>query len=278
MNFKNYDMKKFAKKTVEQFGLDSVNITNIKNIILSRGYTIIRYSEDLSSNETLRLIETLDIKDYAHIRNSVTYCDKTHRFVFIRNEVNEEEFLYLLALELGNILICKNPVDNVLGIEIKDSIKSNEFAHHLCDMANHGLLYNTFKYYILRGLAAILCVLSIVITFGYKFIYKPLNADFVGIDVKAISDFANTSIVEENDIPVFALQELPEITEDMPEKSDDGASDFILSENERVYYATKSGTKYHISGCSYINGKETVELSASDIENGKYTPCSRCFK
>lgn len=278
MNFKDYDMKKFAKKTVEQFGLDSVNITNIKNIILSRGYTIIRYSEDLSSNETLRLIETLDIKDYAHIRNSVTYCDKTHRFVFIRNEVNEEEFLYLLAFELGNILICKNPVDNVLGIEIKDGIKANEFAHHLCDMANHGLLYNTFKYYILRGVAAILCVLSIVITFGYKFIYKPLNADFVGIDVKTISNSANTSIVEENDIPVFALQELPEITENMPEKSDDGTSDFILSENERVYYATKSGTKYHISGCSYINGKETVELSASDIENGKYTPCSRCFK
>lgn len=44
------------------------------------------------------------------------------------------------------------------------------------------------------------------------------------------------------------------------------------------YYATSSGKKYHVAGCSYLNGKTPVSVSAEDIASGKYTPCSKCIK
>lgn len=52
---------------------------------------------------------------------------------------------------------------------------------------------------------------------------------------------------------------------------------FVVPEEQRVYYATPNGTKYHLPGCGYIKGKEVKELSYDDIAGGKYTPCSRCF-
>ncbi len=283
MNFKEYDMKKLAKRTVEQYAIDAINPVTIKSIITAKGFTVIRYSESSPCDETFKLIETLGIDTNAHVNDSVTYSDKSHRIVFIRSEVNEEEFLYLLALELGKILVCKNPVDKILGTDIKDNINAHEFAHHIYDMANHGLMYNTFKYYIPQGIATLVCVLTLIFTLGYNFVYKPMNAYLIKdgsidsiIDDIDISDFTGTD--KAYDIPVFAQQDFPESSTDESYQSDSTIPSFTIPENERVYYATKSGTKYHIAGCSYINGKETLKLSPFDIQSGNYTPCSRCFK
>lgn len=41
-------------------------------------------------------------------------------------------------------------------------------------------------------------------------------------------------------------------------------------------YITKSGSKYHRSGCSYLS-KSKIAISLSDAKTRGYTACSRCF-
>ena len=43
------------------------------------------------------------------------------------------------------------------------------------------------------------------------------------------------------------------------------------------YYATDSGTRYHLKGCFYIKGRKTHRLTKEEFESGKYEPCSVCI-
>lgn len=45
--------------------------------------------------------------------------------------------------------------------------------------------------------------------------------------------------------------------------------------NSAIVYVTKTGTKYHNSGCSYLN-RSKIEMTLSEAKNRGYTPCSRC--
>ena len=65
-------------------------------------------------------------------------------------------------------------------------------------------------------------------------------------------------------------------TEQPPKASSD--DNFVIPPDKRVYYATANGKKYHLAGCSYLKGKDLVEVSQADVDSGKYEPCSRCFK
>ena len=48
---------------------------------------------------------------------------------------------------------------------------------------------------------------------------------------------------------------------------------FSLSD-PKIVYVTSSGTKYHRSGCSYLQSSRP--LSRSDAIAAGYGPCSRC--
>jgi hypothetical protein len=43
------------------------------------------------------------------------------------------------------------------------------------------------------------------------------------------------------------------------------------------YYVTQSGSKYHISSCSYLS-KSRIAVSLETIRSKGYSPCSRCIK
>ena len=43
------------------------------------------------------------------------------------------------------------------------------------------------------------------------------------------------------------------------------------------YYVTQSGSKYHISSCSYLS-KSRISVSLETIRAKGYSPCSRCIK
>jgi hypothetical protein len=49
----------------------------------------------------------------------------------------------------------------------------------------------------------------------------------------------------------------------------------IEDTKEVTVYVTKTGEKYHNSGCSYLR-KSCIPMNLSDAKSGGYTPCSRC--
>lgn len=261
--------KKIAKKTIEKFSVSCITSSSIKNIIYSFGYTVIRYSEKDKESEPMRLIRTLNLLDIARIKDSFTYRENPHKIVFVRSEISDDDYLYFLSLELGYIVSGKeNQCD------INADIFAHEFAHHICDMSCGSLLYNTFKYYPVQGVLAFACILVCICTLSYTFIYEPLtqagNENYSVFEDELVKPEILESVVDAFAHTETDISGNTELTTDV--------QSFVLDENDRVFYATKSGTKYHAYGCSYISGKETKQLTSDDLSTGKYTPCSRCIK
>ena len=44
------------------------------------------------------------------------------------------------------------------------------------------------------------------------------------------------------------------------------------------YYVTASGSKYHMEGCQYIEGKDIRKITEKEFKYGKYKPCKECIK
>lgn len=49
--------------------------------------------------------------------------------------------------------------------------------------------------------------------------------------------------------------------------------------NNKIFYATKTGTKYHLKDCRYVKDKiDLIQLNINDENFKNYEPCSVCIK
>lgn len=272
---KKPNIKKLVKKTFERYNVSIINARTVKDIIDSRGYRVIRYNPTDLSESTRRLLQILNLLDYACFNDSFTYSDSLRKIVFIRQDISDDDYLYLLIFELGRILTYTEKTDNLIGITAVEKAYASEFAYHVTDCEKHSLIYNFFKFNPVISSIGITLAFSFLI--GVFIIIHPkllsqndeifadapnvLDVKSIAQDILEIADNVNSDVIENNNII-----------------SESDTTNFVIPQDKRVYYATKSGKKYHIAGCSYILGKDTIELSMTDIENGNYTPCSRCFE
>ena len=333
------DMKVLAKETIEKHELSSVTPDTLKSVLNTEGYMVIRYSAVSMSAQTKHLMEVLGVEQLAHTVDSFTFTDREHRIVFVRADISDEEFIKLLALELGRIYCVKNRTEKVLHGSPNEEFAAAEFAYHLIDINRRGLLYNFFKFHAFFAIAAtflfqfFLCVLifKFLVIPGFGFVRigsvtidpgmlpndqkqtavaaGTLNTETKSVDevtsdktvpVQTSSDktvpaqTSSNKIVSETvpdhspaqtEASVENAPKTPETpssanaapqTEQPPKASSD--DDFVIPPDKRVYYATANGKKYHLAGCSYLKGKDLVEVSQADVDSGKYEPCSRCFK
>jgi len=51
-------------------------------------------------------------------------------------------------------------------------------------------------------------------------------------------------------------------------------SSVVYAQDDPTVYVTKSGSKYHNAGCSYLK-KNAIPMKLSEV-GGRYSPCSRC--
>lgn len=61
------------------------------------------------------------------------------------------------------------------------------------------------------------------------------------------------------------------ITFDFSEPEDEPED---IDRNAQIVYVTRTGSKYHKEGCSYLKSK--IPLSLSDAIDAGYEPCSKC--
>lgn len=67
-----------------------------------------------------------------------------------------------------------------------------------------------------------------------------------------------------------------EITQSKADNIENTVSETLEEEkNDTLVYITKTGTKYHSSGCSYLK-KSCIPIKLDDAISSGYTPCSRC--
>ena len=255
------DMKKLAVRTLAKYGLNSVDEAGLKCMIAGEGYTVIRFSALGVTDEVSRKLNTLRLAARTAYLDSFTYADKEHRIVFVRKDISDDEFVHLLAVELGKILTFKTESDGVIGSTAAEERCAFEFAHHICDYAEHGIVYNFFKSYTAQCIFAVVSVVAVLILLISLFLIKSCNVS----DTAATNDALNlnvTQIAENSNVPVISSEN----------------AYYVVDGSEGAYYVTKSGTKYHSAECNYISGKEVKALSAEELNSGKYSACSKCIK
>ena len=340
-------MKVLAKETIERHELSSITPDALKSVLNTEGYMVIRYSAVAMSAQTKHLMEVLGVEQLAHTVDSFTFTDREHRIVFVRTDISDEEFVKLLALELGRIYCVKNRTEKVIHGTPNEEFAAAEFAYHLIDINRRGLLYNFFKFHAGFAITAtflfqfLLCVLifKFLVIPGFGFVRidsvtvdpgmltsdqnqiavaaGALNSDTKSVDEAAsdktvpaqassdktvpaqtssgeivsgaVSSDKTASETTPDNVPTetagTTVSEVPQTpssaeTAPQPEQPPKASSDddFVIPPDKRVYYATANGKKYHLAGCSYLKGKDVVEVSQADVDSGKYEPCSRCFK
>ncbi len=128
----NNSPKHIALKTLIKYRCYSLNDYNdLKGIIESNLFTIIEYKKHTNTEPICELIEKLKIKSEIEHNNSFLYINNNLRFVFINEEICEQDKCALLCHELGHIF---DPDFMNGGLHYSD-IQKEEFA-------------NDFSYYI----------------------------------------------------------------------------------------------------------------------------------
>jgi hypothetical protein len=298
--------KKLVIKTLEKYSSTEVSEEELKRIILANGYTLICFEQKAGkhNNAVLSLMKRADVLEKAKYLDAFLCVFEGRHLAFLRKDVSEKRYFYGLSYILGSIIIRKEYGENP-----DNPIDAHAFAHYLVQIATRGLIYNQFSLFP-KGSIAVLVAFVFLFSFfvGRIFTEKVkgyenantlswANEPYFEEEVFSVQDVKNTDGIsaDEPTAEVFAAV-LGEITPhenengeilgiinnaentEIPEnKEEPGIEKFVTDENERVYYATKSGKKYHVAGCSYIVGKETKIITKEEIESGKYTPCSKCI-
>ena len=120
-------IKANVKVMLSQYKLSKVTLDNLVYIIEGQGFEIIEYlnGEDAATN---RLIQRLDLVEYARSNKAFTYkCGET-KFVFLYEEMSATEKLYALAHEVGHIF-CGHLKDGNICCSVEEEYGANEFAH-----------------------------------------------------------------------------------------------------------------------------------------------------
>lgn len=320
---KKNEVLRVSAELLDKYAISEITPSAIKNLLGAEGYTVIRYSALSLSEETARLMKHLQVTEVALREYSFTYRTREHRIVFIRKEVSDDEFLYLLLTELGRVLFVQNGEALVRGTPLEEE-KAAEFAYRLGQIRRKGLFYSYFTFYpigsfLLSGIAALALITLIFKSMILPSLLTetPLYADGEktestetinsavtstvpgtsdtssisspsgalnlsdtsnASDTSGASDTSVDSRPSDEAVTAFAPAQTDGVTTQTPDPSASEASSNASSTASGItYYATADGKKYHKAGCSYIKGKNVIELTEAEAQS-KYSPCSRCFK
>ena len=232
-------------------------------------------------------MENLGVLERSKYTDSITYCDGKIKIAFVRKDVSDSEYLYLLALSLGRIIHAHPDSSFILGTQTEQEAVACDFASCIIKTAKSGVVSNFINFYpVYFSILSAIIIISIALS-SFE-LFKPQTTDSVfknsqdsiSVSIETdnlISSFDNNEVFSHEQLTQsdFSTNQTP-AGEFEPDDSFSNISDNLLH-SENTYYVTKSGTKYHTKDCGYISGKQVVQVLESDISSGKYLPCSRCI-
>lgn len=224
------EIKKLLKST--KIASFPVGLTEIKQIIQRSGWEIYSYQD------AAEIIDNYRLKDMAEKNDSFATRIGDRVVIFYNNEISQLDLPYVLAHEIGHI---------VLG--------------HLCDTNDIYEKERDCGYFADELLAYVPKIRSGDIG----------SAIFVGLATALFMSV--TIILPSKDSP----QDMTETTVSVisEESSYSVSEDSVV---DTSVFVTKYGNKYHLAGCRYIKGKDDLlEISVEKAERGGYEPCEVCI-
>lgn len=128
-------MSNVIKKTVNQFikqhHITTVNYLTLKEVVKHIGFTVIEFNNILNDKDIETVIQNLGLDETVLNSRGFTYTDNYYRLVFINEDLNAEEKLYVISHELGHIVRNHYSTSPIIGRDVKEEHEANEFSHYL---------------------------------------------------------------------------------------------------------------------------------------------------
>ena len=307
------DIRNIAYKFILKEGISGLPITleRIVQIADKNGWALASYSESAEFFDNFEERHGIDLFKYAETKDAFTITNLAVPAIFYRDELGNLQKIYAILHEIGHICIKHTSSGGVLGLDSDPAVtaeqeqEANAFAREVCaplpvlkkihlqtvqEIERAGLLRNEqaiiqfldltesmkdyydtqienevsrqFKDYI-RGA-------NLAHSKRKAKTYRMITAAFligvvltVGLTAGVMwACFGSSS---DNNMPV----------------SNNGGVDSVAAPLPAVetVYVTRTGEKYHVEGCQYIEGKDDLrDMSAEEAEQAGYEPCSVCIR
>ena len=127
----NNNIKKLAKTFIKKYKLTSIDYATLKNTATDMGYMVIEFNSIFNEKDVETVIQNLDLSENALKSRGFTYVSAEYRLIFVNEDLNDEEKLLVLSHELGHIVCEHFSTVPIIGNDVKDEHKANEFSHYL---------------------------------------------------------------------------------------------------------------------------------------------------
>ena len=256
---------------INQYKIKKYTFPSLSKVIKDMGYAIIEIDADENESLVIKACE----KSYFIFESGPI------KYVAIPNNTDEKEKCRLCSLcayeiySSHNSLLCKNTNHEDFDMFLQQVLCSNSVFSHL----NR----NIFEY----ASGIVLFVITICFSLSALFLEKSLDSQMIMPEFKQEVSFLNVDSTQEEIEEVISVFNPVDISQSTDSGMTNIIDDFtVIKENTEdnaivshtsSYYVTKSGTKYHLEGCSYIKDlSQCTPLNENEL--GEYQPCKRCIK
>ena len=254
--------KKAALNAVRKYFFKGFTKSEIIRVLCECGYIVLE--EGVDENRFEAVLCAIDMQDMFVTRCFSYACEKA-RFVFVPQNVSENEKAYLLAEQLAYVLFGDFNNGTTLDLTFKQKQRAKSFAVHLEEICGEKGIRGFFVKYRLEAVTISILVAATVSVFSFLAVYE------------ALLDNRNKNMLQYAKESENAVLQTGNQQESEDENADDSENVKLNLSEAVVYYVTANGEKYHIKGCTYIKNLETcVSYSKEEIVNTDFEPCKRC--
>ena len=256
--------RKTALKIARKYSVKSFTEGEIIRVLEECGFVVLDESEDQKRFEAVMCALEMGERFVTRCFSSVS--DKA-KFVFIPLSVNEEEKIYFLSEQLACFLYGYYDKGTNLELDIRQKQRIKGFSVHFEEICNAHGIKGVFVKYKPEAVTTCLLLAVIILAFSFTALYEALskneNENMLVYSKKAEKTMENPTLV--GDKKEASVNYVSENTN-------------VIHDENVVYYATASGKKYHVEGCTYIKDLDKcTAYTAEELSDTSLEPCRRCL-
>nr|WP_317357963.1 ImmA/IrrE family metallo-endopeptidase [uncultured Tyzzerella sp.] len=278
------------------------NIQLLTEIAILNNWQLCKYSSNQKLIHSLQLEENMCL-------DAFTFLEDTQIIIFYNDNLPENDILFNILHEFGHILLKHSSSNNVIGNGlIKETLirQENEANTFACEVLAPSCIFKEMEIY---SIDDIIRLSKLPVKHISQHI--PNITNFYSLDdiserlIKIFNDYITKNTYnynkEETKIKpkakkpylkffgvvsilviclIFILTSLK--NNNNPNDITNNSVSSNLTEivtNDKIFYATKTGSKYHIKDCRYVKDKNNlIQLNIDDENFKNYEPCSICIK
>lgn len=279
------------------------SIKLLKEIAILNNWQLCKYSSNQKLIYNLKLEENLAL-------DAFTFLENNEIMIFYNDDLQENDILFNILHEFGHILLKHSSSKNILGSSllkktlIRQENEANMFA---CEVLAPSCIFKEMDIY---NIEDIIKLSKLPIEHINEHI--PNITNFSSLDdiserlIKIFNEYIIKNKHSNEEIPVKPkkykqlLLTVPLVliiivifsfiglnynkvyqNTNVDNNTFNASTQPIQSniDNNTIFYATGTGTKYHLKNCRYVKDKSNlIEIKATDLLLNDYEPCSICIK